>query len=68
MAKGMNPQSACEDAMHQIEARYSHAWGGIVAINKKGEWGAAKTSAVVYFPYSVRNADMVATQVNVIID
>jgi N4-(beta-N-acetylglucosaminyl)-L-asparaginase len=54
MRRGMSPAEAAQDALARIRKKGYKIGGGIVAVNKKGEVGAA---ALDYreFPFAVRN-------------
>ncbi|XP_065190416.1 N(4)-(Beta-N-acetylglucosaminyl)-L-asparaginase-like [Sycon ciliatum] len=53
MRHGMTPQAAAEDAIRRIMRKYPTFAGGIVAVNREGEYGAASHS--FNLTYSVRN-------------
>ncbi|OWZ16761.1 N(4)-(Beta-N-acetylglucosaminyl)-L-asparaginase [Phytophthora megakarya] len=41
MKRGAHPRKACERALHKIAAVYPHFLGGMVCLNKLGEYGGA---------------------------
>ncbi|CAI5721265.1 unnamed protein product [Peronospora destructor] len=41
MKRGVHPRKACEDALHRIAAVYPYFLGGIVCLNRLGEYGGA---------------------------
>lgn len=49
MAAGMDPQQACEEALRPIAVHYPHFTGGLVCVNKAGEYGAAGINWVLSF-------------------
>ena len=54
MRQGLSPQKACEGALHRIVAKNQVTDASIVALNKQGEFGAAKIGRPD-FPYAVWN-------------
>jgi Asparaginase len=59
MEKGLSPQEACEEAVNQLDTKLKQRKGqsgdiSVVAMNKKGEWGAA--SNIEGFSFVVANA------------
>jgi isoaspartyl peptidase/L-asparaginase-like protein (Ntn-hydrolase superfamily) len=55
MRQGLSPQQACEGALRRIVAKGQVDEAAIVALNKKGEFGAAKLGPKD-FPHAVWNA------------
>lgn len=56
MRHGMSPSDAANDAVRRIRRVYPDFKGGIVAVNKKGQFGGACNGWT--FTYSVRNPSM----------
>ncbi len=61
MRQGVHPTAACEEAIGRIYRAYPDFVGALVAVNKRGQHGAAAYGWD--FSYSVRMGDMAATQV-----
>uniref|UniRef100_A0AAV1TXX0 Aspartylglucosaminidase n=1 Tax=Peronospora matthiolae TaxID=2874970 RepID=A0AAV1TXX0_9STRA len=56
MKRGVHPQTACEHALRQIAAVYPHFLGGMVCLNRFGEYGGAGYGW--NFAYSVQTSGM----------
>jgi L-asparaginase/N4-(beta-N-acetylglucosaminyl)-L-asparaginase len=54
MRQGASPQKACEGALHRIVAKNQITDASVVALNKRGEFGAAKIGRPD-FPHAVWN-------------
>lgn len=54
MRQGLSPQKACEGALHRIVAKHQITDAAIVALNKRGEFGASKIGRPD-FPHAVWN-------------
>lgn len=52
MRKGTNPTTASEIAISRITNIYPDFFGGVIAVNIKGEYGAA-CNGMKEFPFSV---------------
>jgi len=61
MRNGMSPSQAAEHAMRRIVDYYDHFEGAIIAVNKKGEYGAACYGWT--FKYSVINRELGEAQI-----
>ena len=56
MRMGLSPKEACQAALRRIAKKGVKIGGCLIAINKDGEFGAARMGyAVRTFPYAVRN-------------
>jgi N4-(beta-N-acetylglucosaminyl)-L-asparaginase len=55
MRRGAAPSDAARDALERIAKKGFKIGGAVVAVNKKGEYGAAALNYAL-FPYAVRNA------------
>jgi N4-(beta-N-acetylglucosaminyl)-L-asparaginase len=55
MRQGLSPRAACEGALERLKAKGIATQAAVVALNKRGETGAACTGGAP-FPYAVRNA------------
>jgi len=61
MRGGMSPQAATEDSIRRIAKKYPNFVGGLIALNKQGDYGAAGWGWTLQ--YSVRNPQMDSVQV-----
>lgn len=57
MREGMSPADACAKSLRRIEAKGYKVGACLVAVNKKGEFGAAKIGERE-FPHAVRNGEV----------
>ncbi len=55
MRRGMSPADAAKDALERIRKKGYKIGGALIAVNKKGEFGAAALN-YADFPFAVRNA------------
>ena len=62
MENGMSPTEAAEEAILRIAIKDPTFSGALIAINKKGEYGAAAFNANDFY-ICVRNDSMESTQV-----
>lgn len=54
MRNGASPSAAAKTAINRIAQHYPSFFGGVIALNKKGEYGAA-CNGMAEFPYYVAN-------------
>jgi len=57
MRAGRSPAEACVRSLQRIEAKGYKVMACLVALDKKGEFGAARIGAFP-FPYAIRNAEL----------
>lgn len=65
MRNGMDPSPAALNALERISRYYPVFEGGIVAVNVKGEYGAACLGFPMY-NYSIQTGDMASPQVYIV--
>jgi len=57
MRAGASPTDACARSLQRIEAKGYRAQACLVALSKKGEFGAAKIG-IGPFPFAIRNGSV----------
>lgn len=62
MRDGASPEKAAKIAIERVAEKYSEFFGAVLAVNSKGEIGAA-CNGMEKFPYSVGNAENNSTAV-----
>lgn len=56
MRRGATPVEAAKTAIHRIAEHYPHFTGGVIALNKYGQFGAA-CNGIPSFPFYVSNLE-----------
>lgn len=54
MRRGATPSAAAKTAINRIAQHYPYFFGAVIALNKKGEYGAA-CNGMEKFPYYIAN-------------
>lgn len=57
MRRGATPVEAAKTAIRRIAEHYPHFIGGVIALNKDGQFGAA-CNGIPLFPFYVSNAEL----------
>lgn len=65
MRQGASPEKAAKIAIDRIAAKYPDFFGAVLAVNYKGDVGAA-CHGMENFPYSIANAEINGTSIKYI--